>query len=43
MLDEIARVVFGAVDEGRLAPPEDGQSDGVQSRGVIDDAAVVAQ
>ena len=42
MLDQVARVVFGAVDEGRLAAPEHRQSDRIQP-GRIDDAAVVPQ
>ena len=42
MLDDVARIVFGAVDEGGLAAAEHRQSDRVQPRR-IDDAAVVAQ
>jgi hypothetical protein len=42
MFDDIARVVLCAMDEGGLAAPEDGQSDGVHSRR-FDHAAVMSQ
>ena len=42
VIDHVARVVLGAVDEGRLAAPEHRQADRVQPRR-IDDAAVVPQ
>ena len=42
MIDHLTRVVLDAVDERRLAPPQHGQSEGVQA-GAVDDAAVVAE
>ena len=42
MIDEVARVVLRAMNESRLASPEDGQSDGIQTRR-IDDSAIVPQ
>ena len=42
MIDHLTRVVLDAVDERRLAPPEHGQPEGVQT-GAVDDAAVVAE
>ena len=40
VIDQIARVILGAVDEGGLASPEHGQSDGVQP-GRIDNSPVM--
>ena len=42
MLDEVARVILGAVDERGLASPEDGQPDGIQPRRV-DHSSIVPQ
>src|SRR5216683_954171 len=42
VIDQVARVVLRAMDEGRLASPEDGQSDGIQPWH-IDNAAIVPQ
>src|SRR5262245_32884955 len=42
MIDDIAGIVFGAVDERGLASPQNRQADRVQTRR-LDDATVVAQ
>src|SRR6516225_5574389 len=42
VIDDLSRIVFDAVDERGRAPPQDGQSQGVQA-GAVDDAAVVAK
>lgn len=38
---QLADVVAGAVDEARLAPPQEVETDAVEAGGVVDDPAVV--
>src|SRR5258706_5872294 len=42
VIDQIARVIFRAVDEGRLASPQDRQSDRIQPRR-LDNPAIMPQ
>ena len=42
VIGQVARVILGAVDEGRLAAPEKGQSDGIQAWR-IDNSAIMPQ
>ena len=43
MIDDLASVVFDSADKRRLASSEQRQREGIQTRRIVDDPAVVAQ